>query len=282
MGMSSDKFSDAMLPWRDRGEPSMARVYNWLLGGEFNFDCDRDRANVLMKKIPGVRRMVRRNREFLGRSVHLMMRRGIRQFVDIGSGLPDQGATHEITQKTHPGIPVVYVDRDPEVVECGRFIIRKDETAAIVQADLASPESVFEHPELVNRVDSGRPIGVLLGAVLHFIRDDEDAGRVVHGIRRALAPGSHLSVSHAVTDAVSRKMLDRIRDVDAALTPRSSSQVLSLLSEFEVVPPGLVPVHCWHSEVPVGMEYPQGDDPVGELENLIHGIVCCLRRSGTT
>ncbi|MEH6374597.1 SAM-dependent methyltransferase [Streptomyces sp. KLMMK] len=276
MGMNSGKFNEDMLPYLDQGEPSMARVYNWLLGGEFNFDCDRDRANVLMKKIPGVRHMVRRNREFLGRSVHIMMLRGIRQFIDIGSGLPDQGATHEIVRMTHPGVPVVYVDRDPEVVGCGRSIIRGDEAATIIQADLTDPASVFEHPELLNRVDFGRPVGLVLGAVLHFIRDDEDAGRVVHGIRLILAPGSHLSVSHAVTDGMSGAMLDRIRDVDAALTPRSRHQLLSLFAEFEIVPPGLVPVHRWHPDVSVGTEYMQGDGPVGELEKLLHGIVCRL------
>ncbi|MEU8547089.1 SAM-dependent methyltransferase [Streptomyces roseoverticillatus] len=275
--MSSAKFSDAMLSYLDQGEPSMARVYNFLLGGEFNFDCDRDRANVLMKRLPGVRRMVRRNREFLGRSVQFMTQRGIRQFIDIGSGLPDRGATHEIIRKVCPSVTVVYVDRDPEVVGCGRLMIRDDEAATMIQADLAHPSTIFEHPELLKRVDFRRPVGVVIGAVLHFIQDDEDAGRVVHSIRRTLAPGSHLSMSHAVTDEVSSEMLDRVRDVDAALTPRPASQLLSFLPEFEVVPPGLVPVHRWRSHPSADAECPQEDDPGSELEKLLYGVVCRLR-----
>ena len=178
------------------GVPNPARIYDYFLGGKDNFPADREVAEQVVAIAPVARDIVEDNRAFLRRAVRLLAgEAGIRQFIDLGSGLPTQGNVHEIAQAAVPDARVVYVDNDAMVVTHSRALLAGDNTAAI-EADLRDPDSVMGHPEVRELIDFDQPIALLLMAILHFVPDDEDPYGIVARFRDALPAGSYLALSH--------------------------------------------------------------------------------------
>jgi hypothetical protein len=195
-------------PGVDPGKPSPARLYDYYLGGTTNFPADREAAERIRADLPEISDLAWANRGFHQRAARwLADQRGIRQFIDIGSGLPTQGNTHQVIQNVSRRATVVYVDNDPMVLAYASALLTGDGTTAVIHADLRDPDSVLDNPELRALIDFSQPIGLLMTAVLHFVADGSDPGGLVDHYVRALAPGSYLAVSHVTADNVPQRGL---------------------------------------------------------------------------
>jgi SAM-dependent methyltransferase len=235
------------------GRPSPARMYDYFLGGENNFAVDRAAADEIRKAIPNAPVLAWENRQFLRRAVrHLIEEAGIRQFLDIGAGLPTVGNVHEIAHHLDPDIHVVYVDNDPLVaVHGGSLLAGMEDTTTMLTEDLRDIDSILQHPRTRRLLDFTQPIGILLAAVLHFIPDTDDPARIIASIRDAVAPGSHLVLSHGVIDGATDEARALVSDVyrqsttTQAAAQRSTAQVRGFFDGWELLDPGVVPIHQW-------------------------------------
>lgn len=239
----------------DPNTPSVARMYDYFLGGKDNFAADRQAAEDVVKALPTVASVARANREFLRRAVRHVAGLGVDQFLDLGAGLPTQGNVHEIAQSVNPDAHVVYVDNDPVVISHARALLNRDERMAVVQADMRSAGQVLGDPTVKRIIDFNRPVCVLFVAILHFLADKEDPAGLVGQYREALRPGSHLIVSHAAVEE--RRNIEvgtayRSRSASAPFVARTREQVTALLDGTEIVQPGVVRLHEWR---PDGDEY---------------------------
>jgi trans-aconitate methyltransferase len=238
----------------DIERPSPARIYDYHLGGAHNFAVDRQVAAQLAEIMPELPLIMRANRAFLRRAVGHLLDAGIRQFLDLGSGIPTVGNVHEIVTATAPGSRVVYVDCDPVAVAHSRALLTGDEHAAAVQADLRDVSGVLDRPEVRQLIDRSRPVGLLLVAVLHFVPDADDPAGIVARYRAVLAPGSYVVISHAAacedqaapvgadaaTAAYSRSVTET--------TLRTRSQVTAMFAGLDLVDPGVGYVDEWRPD----------------------------------
>jgi DNA-binding SARP family transcriptional activator len=208
---------------------SSARVYDWLLGGEANFEVDRQVAGLLLGAIPDLRESTRRNRVFLRRVVRFLVDRGIRQFLDLGTGLPTQGSVHEVAQKADPTARVVYVDNDPLVVAHGTAFIEDSRNTGFIAGDLRAPAEIFTAPQMRRLIDLTEPVGVLMLNLVHFVPAD-DAHLALDHYREWMPPGSALAMTHVTREGTSAEAL---RVIDEA-TQRSSVDRLFLRSPAEI------------------------------------------------
>jgi hypothetical protein len=243
------------------GVPNPARIYDYFLGGKDNFPADRDVAEQIVAIAPVARDVVEDNRAFLRRAVrHLAGEAGIRQFIDLGSGLPTQGNVHEIAQAVVPDARVVYVDNDAMVVTHSRALLAGDNTVAI-EADLRRPDSVLRHPEVRELVDFTQPVALLLVAILHFLPDDQDPFGVVARFRDALPAGSHLVVSHGTRDIPVRpdmspeemaemgEKVERLYQLTTtSLVTRTRAQVERFFDGFDLLDPGVIEIQLWRPD----------------------------------
>ena len=243
------------------GAPNPARIYDYFLGGKDNFPADRQVADQVLAIAPVAREVVQDNRAFLRRAIRVLAREaGIRQFIDLGSGLPTRGNVHEIAQAIAPDARVVYVDNDAMVVTHSRALLAGDNTVAI-QADLREPEVILGHPEVRQLIDFNQPIALLLMAILHFIPDDEDPLGIVARFRETLPTGSYLAISHGTRDIPVRpdmsaeemaEMGARVEQLyqltTASLVTRSRAQVERFFDGVELVDPGLVELQLWRPD----------------------------------
>ena len=240
-------------PGVDPGKASIARVYDYWLGGTHNFQADRDAARAILAIEPHGRAVIRANRDFLARAVRFLVDQGVRQFVDIGSGIPTQGNVHEVAQRAAPGARVVYADLDPVAVAHSRAILAGNPAARVIQGDVRDPGKILADQELRRLIDFGKPVGLLLVAVLHFLSDKEDPYRTVASYRDALAPGSYLVVSHGTDEgkpelaAAAAKMYNR--NVSQARL-RSRAEVERFFDGFGLVEPGVVGLPEWRPDGP--------------------------------
>jgi S-adenosyl methyltransferase len=242
------------------GAPNPARIYDYFLGGKDNFPSDREVAEQLLAIAPVAREVVEDNREFLRRVVEALTGAGIRQFIDLGSGLPTQGNVHEIAQAAAPESRVVYVDNDPMVVAHSRALLAGDNTVAI-HGDLRQPEKILEHPEVRELIDLGRPVALLLLAILHFVPDDEDPFGIVARYAGALPAGSHLAISHGTKDVPERPDLSPEEMAEmgakaeqlyqlttASLVTRGRAEVERFFDGLELLEPGVVEIQRWRPD----------------------------------
>ncbi len=239
----------------DLERPSVARVYDYYLGGAHNFAADRAVAQQTLEMMPDLRRIVLNHRAFLGRAVRYLLGRGVRQFLDLGSGIPTVGNVHEIAQSVDPAAKVVYVDLDPVAVAHSRSLLDGDERVNVLQADVRDPVSVLASPEVNDLLDLDEPIGVLMIALLHFVSDDENPAGIIGGYRDRLAPGSFLVVSHSGYEADEETPeLREVRTVyEKAVTRttlRNKAELTRLFDGFELVEPGVVRLPAWRPESP--------------------------------
>jgi O-methyltransferase involved in polyketide biosynthesis len=234
--------------------PSVARMYDFFLGGKDNFASDRRAAEEVSRALPSVAGVARSNRLFLQRAVRFVAESGIDQFLDLGAGLPTQGNVHEIAQSVHSGTRVVYVDNDPVVTSHGRALLTRDEQTAVVEADMRDPDTVLGDAKVTKLLDFGRPLCVLFVAVLHFVPDEEDPAGLVRRYCDALPSGSHVILSHAaVEEQRNVEVGNAYRSASAPFLARTREQVTSFLDGLEILEPGVVALHEWRPE---GGEFP--------------------------
>jgi SAM-dependent methyltransferase len=201
------------------------------------------------------REIARANREFLGRAVRFLSDTGIRQFLDIGSGIPTMGNVHEVAQAADPAARVAYVDMDPVAIAHSRAILEGNGGAGIAEGDLRDPEAILAGPVVTRLIDFSRPVGLLLVAVLHFIPDAEDPWRLVATLRDALAPGSYLVISHATSDdrPEMAQAVEKVynRSVAGSWSFRLKAEIRRFFDGFDLVEPGLVAGWDWHPDDPL-------------------------------
>ncbi|GAA0995272.1 SAM-dependent methyltransferase [Acrocarpospora macrocephala] len=239
-------------PGIDASTPNAARMYNYYLGGKDNFAVDRAAAEQVLKVAPEARELARQNRAFLRRALqHVMAETGIRQFIDIGTGLPSEGNVHEIVHARDPDASIVYVDNDPVVLAHARAILSRTSSTATIRGDLRRPIDILNNPELRDLIDFSQPVAILLVAVLHFLTDDDKPGEVIARLRDSLAPGSHLILSHVTADErayAAQQGAAVYRKASASITLRHRQQIMELFDGFELIPPGLVRLHDWRPD----------------------------------
>lgn len=240
----------------DVNRPNVARIYDYMLGGKDNFAADREAAEQVLKVFPEARDGVRYNREFLGNSVrYLVQEAGIRQFVDIGAGLPAQSNVHEVAQSVAPDTRTVYVDNDPVACVHGRAILANSSTVAMLDGDLRDPEKIIGGAAETGLIDWSQPVGVLMVAILHFLPDPYDE---VALIREHMAPGSHLVISHlSMTESSRSKDVEQMKGVFArtstgGLFPRTADDITRFLGDFEVLDPALFYTDVPQKFLPLG------------------------------
>jgi hypothetical protein len=234
----------------DTGVPHIARVYDYWLGGKDNFAADREAAEKVIATAPHVLASVRAQRAFLGRLVsYLAAEAGIRQFLDIGTGLPSANNTHEVAQRVAPGSRVVYVDNDPIVLAHARALLTSspEGATAYLDADLRDTGPLLAHA--ARTLDFGQPVALMLLGVLHCIPDDDDPHAIVAGLLAAVPPGSYLAVAHPASDIAPEQMARASRDYNqqaaAGVTMRSHAEVSRFFDRLELVEPGVVQLHRW-------------------------------------
>lgn len=234
--------------------PSIARMYDYWLGGFHNFEVDRKAAEHATSVWPDMPLVLRANRAFLRRAVRLLSSQGIDQFLDIGSGIPTVGNVHEVAQEANPEARVVYVDLDPVAVAHSRTILRDNPRAAVIHADARQSEQILHHPELLRLLDLSRPVGILVVSVLHFLTDDADAYQAIRALREAAARGSYLAITHGSGDSLPPEARDQLEQITRATpTPmkyRPRADIARFFEGFELVDPGLVYVSLWRPENP--------------------------------
>jgi hypothetical protein len=211
--------------------------------------------------MPGVREAARFNRAFLRRAAVFMVSAGVRQFLDVGSGLPTAGNLHEIVQQLDPSCRVVYVDRDPIAVAHSELLLRGNPRAAVVHADARDRSTILESEEVQRLLDFSAPVGLFMLLLLHFMPDEWDPAAVVAGYRDALPPGSYFAASHVAADGDARNLGDAVRMYDQNTRnqpfPRTHAEVLRFFDGFELVEPGLVGCPMWRPDGMGGIS----DDP---------------------
>lgn len=243
---------DWVPPAVDTSVPSGARAYDYLLGGAHNFPADREMAIQVEHAVPGARHLARINRAFLARAVRLMVEKGIRQLLDIGSGIPTVGNVHEIAQHAAPECRVVYVDKDPIAFDHSELILTGNEHAAAVHADLRDPDAILGAEETRRLLDFDEPIGLLLLLVLHWVPDDQDPHALMARYRDALAPGSYLAIAHMTDELHQEKATTLASTVNRSrsdqLFPRSRKDVTAFFGDFDLLTPGVVPTGVWRPD----------------------------------
>ena len=234
----------------DPSKPSAARVYDYLLGGKDNFAADREAAARLVDVLPDAARVAKANRAFLAAAVRYVAARGIDQFVDIGAGLPTAPNVHECARETVPGARVAYIDNDPLVVTHARALLATDDLVTAVSGDVRECEAILSALELAALIDLGKPVCVLFVSMLHFVAVS-DADEAVAAFRERMAPGSYLVISAGHGNDRSMPVRDQIQAAygsDAVLTGRTAAEFAAYFGDFELVPPGIVPVTEWPLE----------------------------------
>nr|WP_230416282.1 SAM-dependent methyltransferase [Micromonospora tarapacensis] len=237
--------------------PSVARVYDFMLGGKDNFAVDRVVADHALRITPDGPQAAQANRAFLRRVVRfLVAEQGIEQFLDLGSGLPTQGNVHQVATRHAAQARVIYVDNDPIVLAHGRALLADAGSATVIQADVRSPEAILEHPQARRFLDFDRPIGLLLFAILHHLRDDEDPKAVAAKLIEALPSGSYVAISHFRDPGERHPDASlKAREVEHIFNQslgtgrwRTDEEILSFVDGLEVLDPGLVPLAEWRPE----------------------------------
>ncbi|MEV6850658.1 SAM-dependent methyltransferase [Actinoplanes sp. NPDC051411] len=232
-----------------------ARRYNYWLGGKDNFQADRDSADEIEASFPGVRQAVRANREVLGRMTRYLARdAGVRQFLDIGTGLPTADNTHEVAQRVNPAARVLYVDNDPLVMTHARALLTStpEGMTNYIEADLRRPQDILSSPELLDTLDLSQPVALMLIAILHFLPDREQERAVVGRLMDALPSGSYLAATHATFDfmsergkAVATEMLTTGR---ADTWPSTRDEFARLFDGLDLVEPGIALLTEWRPD----------------------------------
>jgi S-adenosyl methyltransferase len=253
--MSGYSADEATPSWEERPQidtttPHSARMYNYWLGGKDNFAVDREAAEQAIAANPGIVTDVQANRRFLARAVRCLAEDGVRQFLDIGTGLPTANNTHEVAQSVSPGARIVYVDNDPIVLAHARALLTStpEGSTAYLDADLRDTGKILD--AAADTLDFSRPVAVMLLIVLHLIPDSDDPYGIVARLMAAMPPGSCLALSHPASDIHSAAMAEMVRRINerfpaAPATLRSRAAITRFFNGLEILDPGVVQPHRW-------------------------------------
>jgi hypothetical protein len=235
----------------DAHRPTDARVHDYALGGKDNYAIDRAYAHKLLALIPEIGRLPVENAKFARRASRHLRDIGIRQFLEIGCGLPRPGSTHEVAG---PESTVVYVDYDPVAVSHYQAVLCGNDSAGAIHADATKPDQVLDHPVVRQLIDFDRPVAVLMTYVLHLIADDKDPARILRDFRAPLASGSHLVLTQVTRDLASAAEVEALYEVCAELrepvTLRGRTAFTALFDGFDLLAPGVVPAPDWRPDRP--------------------------------
>ncbi|NRQ34694.1 SAM-dependent methyltransferase [Nonomuraea sp. NN258] len=238
----------------DTTRPSAARIYDYFLGGTDNFACDRQAAEriIALGEEEGfdVRRIIAANRAFLGRVVRELAEAGVRQFLDLGAGLPTGENVHQIVRGVAPESKVVYVDNDPIVLVHARALLAGDERAIVVEGDLREPHRILGDPAIRAQLDFSRPVAILVLALFHFFADDEEVAGMIAPLREALPSGGYLAISHGYSPHAPQDKMEESRTIyrktsAGDIVHRRPEVIAGFMRGFELLEPGIVPVEMW-------------------------------------
>jgi hypothetical protein len=239
-----------------------ARRYNYFLGGKDNFEADRISGDDAIANFPTIKIAAIENRRFLRRAVLFLVKEaGIRQFLDVGTGIPSADNVHEVAQSVAPESQVCYVDNDPIVLAHARRLLSRvgDGSTAYIHADLRDPAAILDNLDLRRTIDLRRPVALMLLSVAHFVMDADDPYGHIAKLTGALAPGSYLVMSHATLDFMSaagheavgswhERERDRTRD---PFRPRTEAEFARFFKGMELIAPGITPISEWRNDVPL-------------------------------
>jgi len=234
--------------------PQSARVYDYWLGGKDNFPADRAMGEAIAQQVPSIRDQVRAQRAFMGRAVRFLVdEAGIRQFLDIGTGIPSAGNVHEVAQEIAPEARILYVDNDPIVLAHSRALVPGSHsgTAELILADLRQPEAVLADPAVARTLDLSQPVALVLVGILHHLRDADDPHRILATLLDAVASGSYLVLTQSSQDFDPEAMA-RLAAVSEQggipNVPRTLAETERFFAGLELVSPGLVPLAAWRPD----------------------------------
>jgi hypothetical protein len=257
----------------DTSVPNVARIYDYILGGKDNFAADRRAAQQLLAALPDIAGTVRDNRAFIGRVVrYLAGQAGIRQFLDLGAGLPTQDCVHETAQAIAPDARVVYVDNDPVACLHGQALLGPGDRVGFVLGDLRRPAEILQNPEVQARLDFSQPVGVLCACALHFVPDEDEPHQLVAGYRDHLAPGSYLAITHGIAaatpeddpDGAVQSVTNVYRNASAQIHVRPVREIERFFDGFEIIEPGVTWIARWRPD--------PGTRPAGRPNSLYGGL----------
>jgi SAM-dependent methyltransferase len=249
--------SEPLPDWAPEGidltTPSAARLYDYYLGGAHNFGVDRELAQKVLAVVPDLPIIAQANRAFLHRAVRYLIDQGVRQFIDIGSGIPTEGNAHETAQRYAPDSTILYVDHDPVAVVHSEHLLKDTPNAQVLQADLRRPQDILASAELSDLIDLSQPVGLLMVAVLHFVTEDERPEKLIGQFHDALVPGSYLAISQVASDsrpAEGQAVSQLYESAADPLVRRSLPRIRELFDGWDLVDPGLVRVPEWRPDWP--------------------------------
>lgn len=240
--------TDARMPGLNPNVPNSARIYDYLLGGKDNYEADREVAHRMLNIAPDTKTLAWLVRQFLVKSVTMAAEAGIRQFIDLGTGIPTSPNVQETARKIHPDARVVCIDNDPIVrAHCDALVANMPGVTALL-ADIRDPEAILSQLKTDELIDFGKPVAVLAVGVLHFVMDEEDPAGIIARFREVMAPGSYVVLTHASVDTLP-EFIDQSHD-DTHGSPcqtayRSQEQTEALLDGFDLIPPGVTTVQEW-------------------------------------
>lgn len=237
-------------PEIDIETPNAARMYDYSLGGSHNFAADRALVDKITKAMPEAIPNAYANRGFLRRAVRTLADLGVRQFLDIGSGIPTVGNVHEIVQRVATDARVVYVDADPVAVAHGDAMLRDQPTVEMIQGDLREPDRILADTRVRGLLDFEAPIGVILCAVLHFVPDTDGPGRIVETLMDAVAPGSYLALSHGSRDDQpnASAITEVYERTSSPLSLRTREEITGFFTGLDLLDPGVTVAGYWRPE----------------------------------
>lgn len=243
------------IPLFNAGQAHPARVYDYWLGGKDNFAADRELAERSLEAAPELREIARQNRQFLRRTVRTLAGLGIRQFLDVGTGIPTQGNTHEVAQSVMPEARVAYVDNDPIVLSHSKALLAgtTEGRIAVIQEDLRRPAAILNNPEVRDILDFAEPMAIMLVSVLQFIPDSDDPAAIVARLCAGAVPGSYLVISHPTNDfraEAVKQVQASYNQAKVSATARSKAQIARFFGDLELLDPGLVRIPLWRPEWP--------------------------------
>ena len=262
--------SDSNTAAIDSSTPSIARVYDYLLGGKHYYEVDRVASEAMIEAVPETTLLAAANRNFIRRATRFIVgEAGLDQILDIGSGLPTAGNVHEIAQEINPDIRVVYVDKDPIVLANGRALLTANDNTIVIEGDLREPQTILDHPEVNKLIDFSKPVGVILGGVLMHIEEEEDPDGIVTTIRERIASGSYLV--HCGCADPGEPRAAELNEVFyqfgmGSKCFRPTSDQIRFLDHLELVEPGLVPANKWRPS----FDFPDPDNSAHSM--VIGGI----------
>ncbi len=242
-------------PGFDASRPHVSRVYDYLLGGKDNYAADRAVADQMIASLPALQVGVRAQRDVLGRVVrYLVGEAGVRQLLDIGSGLPTADNVHEIAQRTEPATRVVYVDNDPVVLSHARALLADDKATFVAGGDLRDPAAILAEPAVRDHLDWDQPVGLLMCGILHYILDEENPAALTATLYRALPPGSYVFIHHLLDteDPATATLQEQMRAGVGRAQFRTMAQIRELFDGLELIDPGVVPVPGWRPDPGTG------------------------------